>query len=1174
MNISNSPDITKLLVRFVIDLSGKTPKLLVENLSEGPSLATVLMAFEAYSPNNVPIHRSTLAAPDTVGNFGVIELPAQFAMFNRAIEFSGNEYRFVVNARDSQGTVYKYEPEQTAKICAPAGNKQAGSHFGAAKLDINVDCNRGEVYVKDLTNYSYAGKDGTREDEFITIVSPADETGEIPAPKKYDGFSQVIHQLSFSGTGFKAVRSATRRYDLGKEVHVIIRYQASRDFDVNCSYDLCPLITEYTKLLLKAEKNCDTKLNTTIGLINAKLVKAIIAKMQPACGYDLPKLIDEIKELGGFDVDCNCSRSTGFNLMGNSTGGMVFNFNTEGDITATAEVNGLNVLIDLKDFSYVFDVAPFGTNEAFKIQPNINGRTKTFTLNVNRNVLAAELLGVIENDQQLLEKLRYLTAANFDFIVDGKGIIQTNERCDQELTIANVPANATFVMLKTLTIDGIVYTLNQSLNGTPTELAKLNARLAALNKGVIVASYLAEEGVLRIATAQNAHKMTKGVMYFPSLIGDAANKNMMYRESNCNNSAPYTPSTIVQAIIDFIMKMTTENVMVGNDYAFCQINADGTVENVQIHRTDKLSRLIELLRNNACRAVNTNGQINADMIKAIFSEKLEKIMATDFIFGTRNGKLGVWSTEDVTREIAKLIYNSNDSTLLADWCAAVSRCYTDEEACNPVSFLQATMGVLQKDNFFLTTGPCAGNPGDTSCLAIAYVGHYIGDVLDYPVTIKIRDQFIATGAPGTNTRDAVMAAGDSMIEDVLNAYPGSPLAFGRRWIIDSITMSGAALTKKYLQIRIKNNGNTHYKVAYRIKGVTTPFTYTTIQTQPGPYTLAVFDVAENDYEAAVIAVCGPGKESAAVTTSVSACPSPITFNAVRDGQNFKVNYKFPAGVTKYNLRVNYPNNGQYDEVLNVADPGTLTLAIPPGVYGNFVFSIRAVCNEETGWFGAFSGQVIVAVAAPTNACPMVLGVEVTAITQNTATITLTVPGDLAGVQGYSAVLTPEVGEPKTFSSNTPVILATGLAANTKYFIKITTHCTGDKSSDPFSGGSFFTQSGGGMFRAFWGALDGGGLLTVDQIEASPNYADFANGADVVADWTYNTLSKYLWVAIPSAQSNKTKWFGTTQNQGNVGPFPETFGGPAPVSNGSVSYDFYISNFKTKQSNTPIEFREA
>jgi hypothetical protein len=1134
------------------------------------------MAFEVYSPNNVPIHVGTLANPDTIGNFGIIELPANFSMFNKRIEFSGADYRFVTRARDSQGTEF-VTPEQKAKICAPAGNATIGSHFGLARLDLTVDCNRAEVLIKDITNYSYAGYDGARVDEFITVISPADETGEVPPPKKYDGFNQVIHMLSFSGTGFKAVRSNTRRYDLPDDVSVIIKYVGSRDFDVNCHIDLCPLFTEYSKLLIKAEKNCDTKLNTTIGLINAKIMKAVVAKMQPACGYDLPKLVEEIKELGGFDVDCNCNRSTGFSIKGNTTGGFNVTFNGAGDVSGTASVDGSNISIDIADFSYVFDVEPFGVGQqAFSITPGIAGRTKTFRLVVNRKQLATELLSTIENDQQLLEKLRFLTAGDFTFIVDGKGIIQTNERCDQELTIPNVPAAGTFVMLKTLTIDGIIYTLNQSVNGTPTELAKLNTRLAALNKGNIVASFI-EDSVLRIATTQNAHKITKGVVYFPSEVGEGANKNMMYRESNCTNSAPYTPSSIVQAIIDFIMQMTASNIMLGSDYAMCHIEPDGSVKNVQFKRTDSLSMLIEALRDNSCRAVQTNGTSDCDAIRAIFSEKTEKIQATDYLLGTRNGKCGRWDIEDVTREIAKLVFNTNDSTLKNDWCAAVKSCTTDTSTCNPVSFLEAKLAVLSTENFYFTNGPCAEDPDSNLCLALAYVGKFTDDVLDHDVTIRIRDEMIATGIRGTNTRDIVMTAGTNQVLDILNAYPGTPLLLGRKWIIDTVTLTAAGQNKKYLQLRWKNNGSAQYKVAFRTKGNPGEFNYVAVNARPdSSYSTAVFDVPENDYETSVIAICGPGKESAPAMATATSCPPPLAFNVVRSGQNFTITYKFPTSVSKFNLQIKYPNNGEYNEVVAVALNGTLSLPIPGGVYGNYVFQIRSVCNEETGWFSSFSNQVVINVAAPANACPMVNGVEVTDITANTANIRLIIPGDISKVAGYTVILTADNEAPKTFVAVglNPVVNAIGLTANKRYVVGVITNCAGDSTSDTFNGGNFFTAGAAGNFRAFWGVLDNSGLLSVDTIKASAHFADFADGADVAADWTYNTASKFLWLAIPAAQSNKTKWYGTEQNRGDIGAFPNTFAAPVNVSNGSESFDFYISNFKTIQRNTPIEFREA
>lgn len=103
---------------------------------------------------------------------------------------------------------------------------------------------------------------------------------------------------------------------------------------------------------------------------------------------------------------------------------------------------------------------------------------------------------------------------------------------------------------------------------------------------------------------------------------------------------------------------------------------------------------------------------------------------------------------------------------------------------------------------------------------------------------------------------------------------------------------------------------------------------------------------------------------------------------------------------------------------------------------------------------------------------------------------------------------------------------------------------------------------------YWGFKSDNTTLTPTQIEASPYNDIIAHNATVVADYTDNAIPQYLWMAEPNTQTAKTIWYGDDFNNGEIGGALDLFG--APVASGG--YRFYITQYLTQNTDTPIEFR--
>lgn len=93
------------------------------------------------------------------------------------------------------------------------------------------------------------------------------------------------------------------------------------------------------------------------------------------------------------------------------------------------------------------------------------------------------------------------------------------------------------------------------------------------------------------------------------------------------------------------------------------------------------------------------------------------------------------------------------------------------------------------------------------------------------------------------------------------------------------------------------------------------------------------------------------------------------------------------------------------------------------------------------------------------------------------------------------------------------------------------------------------------------------LILTNQCNSVFNYP---NG-DIEIVW--NAHGKYLWIAYEAYYQNKTSWFNTNINQGNIGLGSDLFGQPTQfllsTQTFSVMYKFYITNYATATSGSMI-----
>lgn len=107
----------------------------------------------------------------------------------------------------------------------------------------------------------------------------------------------------------------------------------------------------------------------------------------------------------------------------------------------------------------------------------------------------------------------------------------------------------------------------------------------------------------------------------------------------------------------------------------------------------------------------------------------------------------------------------------------------------------------------------------------------------------------------------------------------------------------------------------------------------------------------------------------------------------------------------------------------------------------------------------------------------------------------------------------------------------------------------------------------GIYPYFWGSSSNIPVINQALINAGSKCVASSNSDVLVSN--YNVVGKYIWVAIPSTSTSKTKWQGAN-SPSNCGTIPgDLFAAQVTCSINSpsscwsaVSYKFYVSNYPT------------
>lgn len=665
-------------------MSLANPQIKITNLSTVVNAANLKWVFEVISPSGTPIHIGDFIAPDINSvPFAIYTVPEQIPMVFGQLEFSAiNSYSVKVYVQDSTTNIYS--EIKKGRICKPNGNN-GKNNFGYADVSVEAKCSSGKLLITDKTNVLYNSLTGTKVSTSVKLSYPKDDDGNQPADFLSNQLPLLANILN-GGDGYGLYAAHIYDYEVNPGFFVRIRYTYNnKSFPVWCNVDLCPLFCEYDKLLEIVSKNCDSDAkqenNKKLLLINAKIQKAVIGILQPLCGFDVPKIIEEIKEIGGFT--CDCCRPQGISGIGSVIGSdftlAVNKIGGDMELNWTSDGNG-NYTLNYSDYSYVFNICEDSNSTAFQLIPSTSGYVKRTCLKVSMLTLATEVLTEIQNNPSLISIINSIvTQTALSCSINSQGLFNTT--CN---FVTQVNAAVALNTIYSITINGVINLAPDNL--LVTQDVAIATWLNSLSLGTFSVNYNSTTKLTTVISTVNTNAVST-IKTLTSGAAEGVGPNYIF-SSTCGNIC-----SILQSIIDYLKNLNLLQIKIGDKVNVCSINADGSVTTTEFLGQESAYQLAVALGSASCNASSylASKGLSPNNLKSQFSEYTSTSVtpvAGDYFFMVVNGALVKMPIEKASIGIFKLL--SSDSAVKDVYCQG-SLC-TNVNACSPVTNLAIAAG--------------------------------------------------------------------------------------------------------------------------------------------------------------------------------------------------------------------------------------------------------------------------------------------------------------------------------------------------------------------------------------------------------------------------------------------------------------------------------------------------
>lgn len=295
------------------------------------------------------------------------------------------QYTIVGVLTEANATTYSLQT--IANVCYDARMNNANYINGSKALNVDVDCSRAVMVIKEGNNFKYNGK----------TPSSYTYSGSVTYPNNYQeqvDFTAVPYQLSLNDsiTGMYQISLLTTAYyDLGCNVTLAVQFRSQINKDIQCGAGMCDLTCCWQEALDIQERG-----GTQGALMSDKLIEAnpyyVEAFLLWSCGKNNDKAVAKVREI--LNCDCKCTQSV--LIQANPISYGTANLNGECGTTITTDENG-----DILVHSYFFTIAKGDSGDmAFSLSTTqVGDCTKKTTITFDYDILQQNILTAIAGNQ-------------------------------------------------------------------------------------------------------------------------------------------------------------------------------------------------------------------------------------------------------------------------------------------------------------------------------------------------------------------------------------------------------------------------------------------------------------------------------------------------------------------------------------------------------------------------------------------------------------------------------------------------------------------------------------------------------------------------------------------------------------------------------------------------------
>jgi len=674
----NSADISLLDFSVLLDISVAEPYISISNLSTVVNPDSLKWVFKVVSPSGTIIHEGNFDTPDVDQEaFTTFLFQEKLPKYFGQVEFSKNPYTIIVQVKDSADNVF--ELSKAKSICKPNGNNGKGN-FGLAEIGMEVQCGQGRLVVTDKTNLIYQNLTGTAVSTNVELSFPKDIYGNQPDTISVQSIP-AIFPIKYEGEGHELYAAHVYAYDLGDNFIVRVRYSFIKIFAVWCNVTLQPLFCEIdriTNLVQSCNNNAETReAQEKLTVVNAKMLKAHTGIVQPFSGIDVPKTIQDIKEILG--IEDNCFRPAGINNTGSlMVTDAIFTANKVcGDMLLSWEQDEFgNISLNYQNATYTFVISDASSSNAFSYDPIVTAAcNKQIALKVDIEVLAQEFIDTIKNSQSLTNQLNAIITQNVlnCSSIDGKSVFSSSI-CNYSVDILTTPSG---VAMKSIVIGGNTYDAPDGL--IATDAGGIETWLNSLSLGSFAVSYNSGTGKTTITSSNVNLIATVSTI----LVSTVKNYQVI---SDCGLIC-----SILQKIIDWADTLNFSKLTSDTVFTICRFNDDGTVNQKVFNNEDeefKLEHLATYWSDSFCNIVNflKTRYVSCENVKnifAAFSNATSNPNGSDIVLAIVNGKCQQIPVKNLALSVFGLL--GSDADVKNVYCL-YSKCTTVND-CTPVTSL-------------------------------------------------------------------------------------------------------------------------------------------------------------------------------------------------------------------------------------------------------------------------------------------------------------------------------------------------------------------------------------------------------------------------------------------------------------------------------------------------------